>query len=122
MTTNQVRKKYAFKLRFFKVVPLGNHTIELIQIDRANKKIVSKEHGSLTSVWNHSISFNNVAQNKLQYQDRIEIKAGFLTLFVWAFSVPRQSFTARPDGHSVCDADSGGGGRFQCFARPARLA
>jgi len=82
----EVRKKYAFKIRLFKIVPLGSHTIEILSIDKENNTIVSNESGTMASVWNHTITFSMTDQNSLNYLDQIEIKAGLLTFSVWAFS------------------------------------
>lgn len=79
-------KTYDLKLYFLKIVPLGHHKIKLAKIDRQSNTIASNESGMLVPVWNHTINFRTVEQNKLLYMDEIEIKAGMLTPIIWAFA------------------------------------
>ncbi len=82
----QVQKDYALQLYFLNFIPLGRHTIRLMQIDRNTNTILSEERGSLARVWNHRIHFQQVAPGKLAYEDKIEIRAGLLTPLIWAFA------------------------------------
>jgi hypothetical protein len=82
----EVGKNYELKLKFLNFIPLGDHNIKLVAIDHGTNIIKSEESGKLTSVWNHTIRFHPLGPNKLHYTDEIEIKAGWLTPFVWAFA------------------------------------
>jgi len=81
-----IGKTYELKLHFLKIVPLGRHRIKIVTIDRESNTIVSNESSALASVWNHTIRFEKCEQNKLSYSDEIEIKAGWLTIAIWAFA------------------------------------
>ncbi|MBN2003783.1 MAG: hypothetical protein JXA21_10535 [Anaerolineae bacterium] len=40
----------------------------------------------MVRVWNHTIRFHPLGTEQLRYTDAIEIEAGLLTVFVWAFA------------------------------------
>lgn len=82
----QVERTYSLKLYFFKVIPLGHHSIQLVKIDRDNNTISSCESGLLVSVWKHNIFFQEVMPGVVSYTDEIEIRAGWLTPFIWGFA------------------------------------
>jgi len=82
----QVGIPYHLKLYFLKRIPLGPHTIQLMRIDKAANKIVSQESGRLARSWKHIIRFQEVAPGVVHYTDEIEIRAGWLTPFIWLFA------------------------------------
>jgi hypothetical protein len=82
----QVGRTYPLKLYFMKYIPLGRHTIRLVKIDKDRNTISSRESGMLAPVWNHSISFQEVAPGIVSYTDEIEIRAGWKTPFIWLFA------------------------------------
>ena len=81
-----MKRDYVLKLYLFGFLPLGNHTIRLINIDRSENKIESTESGLLARVWNHTIQFQEIEENRIYYTDTIEIKAGILTPMIWSFA------------------------------------
>jgi len=81
-----VGKTYAVRLAALGFLPLGRHRIKIVTIDRATNTIESQESGSLAHVWNHTIRFHPSGAGQLRYTDEIEIEAGLLTVFVWAFA------------------------------------
>jgi len=82
----QVGRPYSLKLYFMKLIPLGRHTIQLVKIDKERNIISSRESGMLAPVWNHNISFRALAPGVVSYTDEIEIRAGWLTPFIWLFA------------------------------------
>ena len=82
----ELNKKYKLKLYFFNFLPIGFHNIKVVKIDSENYEIVSNEHGNITSIWNHYIYLKKIDEKKTEYTDIVEIKAGFLTLFVYIFA------------------------------------
>jgi len=82
---------YRFKL--FGFIPFGTHTIHIVRFDPDG--ISSKEGNAHVPVWNHEISLVEVDPCHTRYTDRVEIKAGWKTFFVWlwakAFYAHRQS-------------------------------
>lgn len=82
----EVGRDYQLKLYFLKLVPLGSHTIQLVKLDRDHNVISSRERGLLAPVWNHDITFQEVEPGVVSYTDKIEIRAGWLTPFIWIFA------------------------------------
>jgi hypothetical protein len=82
----KVGRDYVLKLYLFGFLPLGNHTIRLINIDRSENNIESREIGLLANIWNHTIQFQEIEENCIYYTDTIEIKAGLLTPLIWGFA------------------------------------
>lgn len=81
-----VGKTYEVRLSALGFLPVGRHRIEIVAIDRTTNTIESQESGSLARVWNHTIRFHPAGTGQLRYTDAIEIKAGVLTVFIWAFA------------------------------------
>ena len=79
-------KTYELKLFFLKVVPFGQHRIKIVKIDRESNTIISNESGTLSPVWNHTITFHQIEHNKLRYTDEIEFESGWLTPAIWVFA------------------------------------
>jgi hypothetical protein len=79
-------KTYPLRLSLFGLLPAGEHRITLVTIDREANLIESQESGALSPVWNHTIRFHYLEDRKLHYTDEIEIRAGLLTVVVWAFA------------------------------------
>jgi len=82
----EINKEYNLRLFFLKFIPFGFHKIIVKNIDISKNEIVTNESGLLAKVWNHTIKFNAINSNQIIYTDIIEIKAGFLTIFIWVFS------------------------------------
>ena len=82
----EINKEYNLKLLLFNLIPLGSHTIIIKKIDVKKNEIVSNESGKLAKVWNHTIRFNSISDEAIEYTDIIEIRAGFLNFFIWLFS------------------------------------
>ena len=78
--------EYKLRISSFGIIPLGNHFIRLVELNKEKKRIVSNEHGMLTNVWNHTITFNAIDDQTITYTDEIEIKAGILTFSIWLFA------------------------------------
>lgn len=82
----EVGRDYPLRLYFLQFIPIGRHTIRLVKVDRDQNIIISHENGLLAPVWNHSISFQETKPGLVSYTDEIEIRAGWLTPFVWLFA------------------------------------
>lgn len=80
----EINKEYDLRLYFLKFIPFGFHKIIVKTLSK--NKIVSNESGLLARVWNHTIKFSAINSNQIIYTDIIEIKAGFLTVFIWLFA------------------------------------
>ena len=82
----EINMVYNLQLHFLKFIPLGFHKITVKCIDISKNEIVTNESGLLAKVWDHTIKFNPINSNQIEYTDIIVIKAGFLTGFIWLFS------------------------------------
>lgn len=82
----EINREYNLALSFLKFIPLGAHKIIVKKIDVPANELVSNESGRLAKVWNHTIHFQAINSHQIKYTDTIEIKAGWLTLFIWVFS------------------------------------
>lgn len=82
----EIGRDYPLKLYFLNLIPLGRHTIQLVEVDRDRNVISSRESGPLVPVWNHTILFQETRPGLVSYTDEIEIRAGWLTPFVWLFA------------------------------------
>ena len=82
----QINRPYLLKLYLLKFIPLGEHRITLVNIDKDENRIISHENGQLATVWNHVISFREIEPGTVYYTDEIEIQAGFLTPAIWLFA------------------------------------
>ena len=78
--------EYRLKLWFLGIIPIGDHFIKLVELNKEENLIVSNEYGRLTKAWNHTIEFNAIDHQTIEYTDEIEIKAGIMTLFIWLFA------------------------------------
>ena len=76
--------KSSWRLRLFGVIPFGTHTIRIMRFDA--ERISSREGNRHVPVWNHDILLVPIDENHTEYTDRVEIQAGWKTVFVclWA--------------------------------------
>ena len=79
-------REYNLSLYLFNFLPLGNHRIKLVKIDKETKTILSEETGLLARTWNHKISFQQCGEKRIKYTDTVEINAGLLTPLIWSFA------------------------------------
>ena len=82
----KINDSFQFKLYFLCFIPVGFHNIKVIKIDKNNYEIISNETGKIAKVWNHYIYLKKIDNKKTHYTDKIEIKAGIFTLFIWLFA------------------------------------
>ncbi|MBI3794947.1 MAG: hypothetical protein HY280_09515 [Nitrospinae bacterium] len=86
-----LEQKYLVKLRLFGLIPIGWQVIDVSCRHLSAEKgkfwfeLRDNGHGQMISKWDHTITITQNGAGTL-YKDRIEIKAGFLTPFVWVFA------------------------------------
>ena len=82
----------SYRFRLFGVIPFGTHTIHIVRFDPDG--VSSHEGNEHVPVWNHDIRLRALDPGHTLYTDRVEIRAGWKTPFVWlwarAFYVHRQ--------------------------------
>lgn len=81
-----VDREYTFRMTLFKVLPIGRHTIRLVEIDTLNYRISSNESGKMVRVWNHLITLEEESDGSTTYTDDVEIEAGIRTPLIWLFA------------------------------------
>lgn len=88
-----VGSKSAYRFRLFGVIPFGTHTIYIVRFDPP-EGVSSREGNEHVPMWNHDIAMIPLDGNRAKYTDRVEIRAGRKTPFVWlranAFYAHRQ--------------------------------
>ena len=74
----------SYQLRLFGIIPFGNHTIRIIRFSPDG--ISSREGNEHVPVWDHDITLVNLNDDHTEYTDRVEIHAGWKTVFVWLWA------------------------------------
>lgn len=74
----------SFRFRLFGVIPFGTHTIHIVRFDRSG--VGSREGNKHVPVWNHDITMEPVDAKHTRYTDRVEIQAGWKTVFIWLWA------------------------------------
>jgi hypothetical protein len=74
------------RLFFFHILPAWKHRLRIASIDDNHLELLSNECGGLIRSWNHLIRIEPIAQQGCDYTDRLEIKAGWITLLVWVYA------------------------------------
>ncbi len=72
------------RFRLFGVIPFGTHTIHIVRFDPDG--ISSREKNDHVPVWNHDIMLEQADENHTRYTDRVEIQAGWKTMFIWLWA------------------------------------
>ncbi|WP_329886546.1 hypothetical protein [Pseudoramibacter faecis] len=74
----------AYRFRLFGVIPFCTHTIHIVRFDQDG--ISSREENERVPVWNHEIKLIKLDGSRTEYTDRVEIKAGWKTIFIWLWA------------------------------------
>lgn len=81
---------YLASVKLFGFLSFGPQWIVPSQhIDQAvpwPKKLRDNGHSSLIKTWDHWITVEPDGENGTRYRDEVEVKAGLLTPFIWAFA------------------------------------
>ncbi|MCU0350865.1 MAG: hypothetical protein MUF43_08550 [Flavobacterium sp.] len=81
--------KYETVLKIFNLIPFGRHFI-VIEIPESNnsitKTLIDNGYGAIISRWYHVINIKKINEKQTQYIDKVEVKAGILTPFIWLFA------------------------------------
>ena len=79
-----IGSKSSYHLWLFGFIPFGTHTIRIMRFDA--ERISSREGNRHVLVWNHDILLVSIDENHTEYTDRVEIQAGWKTVFVWLWA------------------------------------
>lgn len=77
---------YQFRFRLFCLFPLGVHTIHMIRFQKAGYVIETEESNPHVPVWDHRILLKELAPDRTEYTDQVELCAGWKTPFVWLWA------------------------------------
>jgi hypothetical protein len=66
----------------FHVIPLHRHTIRIVQVDEAGRRIVTEEHGGVIRRWHHVLQVEQRTNGTSHYSDTVDVEAGALTPLV----------------------------------------
>lgn len=77
-------EKSSYRFRLFGIIPFGIHTIRIIRFSPDG--ISSREGNKHVPVWNHDITLVRLDDNRTRYTDRVEIHAGWKTVFIWLWA------------------------------------
>jgi ligand-binding SRPBCC domain-containing protein len=77
---------YRMRLLFFGVVPAWRHEIHVVELDEDAHEIRTEERGGPVRRWRHRIAVDEEGWASTRYLDEIEVGAGVLTPFVWAYA------------------------------------
>ncbi|TGL39167.1 hypothetical protein [Leptospira perdikensis] len=82
--------EYLTDMKLFGIIPLGNQSVVIEKIKETNQnEFILRDNGysSLINTWDHWILIRKTKhENLVTYIDRIEIKAGLLTVFIVIFA------------------------------------
>jgi len=75
----------SFKFRLFSFIPFGTHKIHVIRFG-FNDGIFTHEGNEHVPIWNHEIILEELPENKCRYTDKVNIEAGWKTIFIWLWA------------------------------------
>ena len=84
VSTWEVGSTSAYRFRLFGLIPYGTHTIHILRFDPDG--VSSREKNAHVPVWNHEISLVEKDESHTLYTDRVEIRAGWKTAFIWLWA------------------------------------
>lgn len=79
-------KTFAFRLRLFGVIPLGDHVIRVLEFSDRPYAIFTREANPFVPIWNHRIELSELDADRTRYTDDVEIGAGWKTPLVWLWA------------------------------------
>jgi hypothetical protein len=83
---------YLVRMRLFGCLPFGNQSIVIsrpfVDPTPGRQRYVLRDngHGNLITTWDHVITIRETEDGRTHYTDRVEIRAGILTPFIWSYA------------------------------------
>ncbi|REK12989.1 MAG: hypothetical protein DWQ37_10205 [Planctomycetota bacterium] len=81
-----VGESFQGRLYLLGVVPAWRHCITIVELDETRHLIRTEEHGGPLRGWNHLLHFEAAPNGRCRYTDRVQVRAGLLTLPIWLFA------------------------------------
>jgi hypothetical protein len=85
-------ERYLVQMRLFGLLPFGTQWIVItkpvldVTPGRRHYELRDNGHGDVIAVWDHWIILRETEDGRTHYTDRVEVKAGLLTPFIWAYA------------------------------------
>ncbi|HMQ30426.1 MAG TPA: hypothetical protein PKD53_06830 [Chloroflexaceae bacterium] len=85
-------ERYLVQMRLFGLLPFGTQWIVITRpvIDgtpgREHYELRDNGHGDFIATWDHRIILRETEDGRTHYTDRVEVQAGLLTPFIWAYA------------------------------------
>lgn len=75
-----------FLLKIFSILPMGIHTIHVIQFNKDTLTVYTNESNKSVPIWNHKITLQTTDDATCCYTDEVELYAGWKTpiVFLWS--------------------------------------
>ncbi len=77
---------FSFHFKVFGLIPLGIHTIRVLDFNEETHCIYTHEGNAHVPVWNHRITLKSIHDHAVEYTDEVEINAGWKTPFVYLWA------------------------------------
>jgi hypothetical protein len=78
---------YEVQMLLFGWLPAGRQVIRISRFVSDTTRVLRDDgSGQLATVWDHTIRVEPSSGGGTEYTDIVEVRAGFLTLIVWAFA------------------------------------
>lgn len=74
------------RILLFGLLPAWKHNIHFERVDASAGELMTREAGGLIKTWDHLMTVEAKGEGDCRYTDRVEIEAGILTPFVWAYA------------------------------------
>jgi hypothetical protein len=75
-----------FRLKIFGILPMGVHTISIVEFNKDTLSVYTNERNKSVPVWNHRIILKQESANRTHYTDEVKIHAGWKTPFIYLWS------------------------------------
>lgn len=81
-------RAYRVRMALFGLLPLGSQWIDISRPTAGPQLFQLRDagRGSLVRRWDHLISIEALTPGSCRYTERVEVEAGVLTPFIWAFA------------------------------------
>ncbi|PIE77096.1 MAG: hypothetical protein CSA13_01205 [Clostridiales bacterium] len=81
----EVGQSFSFKAKLLGFIPFSIHKINVLEFDEKTR-IYTHEQNTYVPVWNHEIVLREMGERETEYTDRVEIYAGWKTIFIYIWA------------------------------------
>jgi hypothetical protein len=62
------------RLMLFHIIPLRQHTIHIVRVDEAGRRIETEEHGGVVRRWHHVLQVEPGPNGTSHYLDKVDLR------------------------------------------------